>query len=47
MKTISVSPEDMEARIARFQNLKPIAAMQNDKFRWKLGTTSTPVSSCP
>ena len=32
MKTISVSPEDMEARIARFQNLKPIAAMQNDKI---------------
>ena len=32
MKTISVSPEDMEARIARFQDLKPIPAMQNAKI---------------
>ena len=32
MKTITVSPEEMESRIARFHNLKPILAMQNDKI---------------
>ena len=31
MKTIAVTPEEMESRIARFHDLKPIAAMQNDK----------------
>jgi len=31
MKTIDISPEQMESCIARFQDLEPIPAMKNDK----------------
>ncbi len=31
MKTIDISPEKMESRVARFKDLQPIPAMQNGK----------------